>query len=231
MTLVTNDLTLLYDIKQSRKQSLADLEDWRAYCGITDAIMDDARGTQLLAMAARRIKSMTNRSNIDGIINKEKLGRSDGSKRDFYTLFKPILHAPLDRGGEITRSSAAVQVFTLNRNSDSFVRLDHSTYGINGESGHIWFKQAYVPAPGLDVFCSYFYDNELLIQAQMALAASWAFGQLAPTENRDGRPQRYMAEFEKLMQNFVGEDHAFFATKSEQQRDRGFVSRSYVEQT
>jgi hypothetical protein len=227
---VGNTLTLSYDIKAGRRESLADIEDFRAYCGLTDNIMDDSRVGKLLSMAYRRIRALT-AGNIDGTANKEKLGRSDGRKRDYYTLFKPVLHTRLDVGGEVTKAPMSIRVYTHDRhNSEAYTLVDHSSFSFNGETGHVIFKPTDVPHAGLDIYVSYFYDNTLFIQAQMALAASWAFAQLSPTENRDSRPAHYMKEFETIMHQFVGEDHAYFATRSEQQREQQDVSRSYVEQ-
>lgn len=216
---VSTSLTLVYNIKEGRRRTLASIEDFRHFTGLNDDLMNDARISTLLELANRRIRAMTGRT-INGTVNKELLGRADGVCRDYFLMFKPVLNTQAEAGGEVTKSPADIKVYTLDQlNDDGFTLLHPSTYLFNGESGHIMFKKDSLPQSGLDIYCSYYYDTELLKQAEMSLAASWAFGQMAPTENRDNRPTRYKAEFDELMQNYVGEDHYFTATSSAESKD------------
>lgn len=220
MTSVTATLTIAYDIRAVRKRTLSSIEDLRAFTGINPDVMDDGRVSALLDLANRRIRAMTGRSNINGIANKELLGRSDGFSRNYFLMFKPVLHTLVEQGGETTKNPADVKVYTLNPvNDDTFTVVDPSTYLFNGDSGHLVFKKDSIPKGGLDIYVSYFYDTELLKQAEMCLAASWAFGQMVPTENRDNRPTRYKMEFDEIMQRYVGEDHYFTATDSAEDKD------------
>lgn len=221
-------LVLAYNISSVRTKTLANLEEFRAFTGLPDTLINDARLNSLLELAHRRIRAMTGRSSIDGLVNKELLGRSDGNKRDYFLICKPVLHTLAEAGGAATKNAADIKLFSLTADEDDFFTLiPHTEYTFNGETGHVRFNAADIPDAGLDLYVSYYYDTELLRQAEMCLAASWAFGQMAPTENRDGRPTRYKAEFDEIMEGYVGEDHSFLSTQSEEEKEGTRGAQSY----
>lgn len=192
----------------------ATIRDVREYTGLAVTQKSDNDIRSAIEFASLDIMS-NSRKAFTGVINKERVGISDGFQRRFNVLYFPILDKIEPSGGVATLDPTKVKVELLGQNDDTFALVPTADYEINGNEGLIFFKNGKVPTVGKEIYVSYKHSLFFLRKLEILKTAVILLNSM---NVKDGRLERAENEFKEQYGKYLGSESAFFTIRRTEDR-------------
>lgn len=174
----------------------------RALTGITSSEVPDGRIADAIEYAWRTIRARCGR-HLDGLIDKEFLGVSDGVKYRYKTHFYPILDKVEEASGAVTNDTTKVSIFTVDTaEPETYTTVATTEYLLHGEEGMVIFKSTDIPSSGLELYISYKYAPDAIRELETLLAAYHIYFALP---NGTDQAKRYYELYEQAYSHYLTE--------------------------
>ena len=147
----------------------------RSLTGITAAEKQDRDIAMAIEYAWREIRAKAGHT-LDGLIDKEFLGKSDGKRYKYRSRFYPVLDEVIEAGGVATNGTTKIQIYTVDTATpETFTSVATTSYLLHGEDGLILFKSTTIPNAGLEIYVSYKYSPDANHHVETLLAAYYVY--------------------------------------------------------
>lgn len=164
----------------------------RSVTGITTAERQDRDIAMAIEYAWREIRAKAGQT-LDGLIDKEFMGVSDGKRFKYNVRFYPVLDKVQEAGGVTTNDATKIEVYTVDTATpETYTAVSTSAYLLHGENGLVIFKADNIPNKGLEIYVSYKYSPDAIRHCETLLAAYYVYQSMA---NSSEKAMEYLSRF------------------------------------
>lgn len=169
----------------------------RALTGIQTNEKQDRDIAMAIEWAWRELRRKA-RETFDGLIDKELLGTSDGSRYKYRIRFFPVLDKVEEAGGVTTNDTSKITIYTVDTSiPETYTAVASTDYLLHGDEGLIIFKSNKIPNAALEIYVSYKHDPHIIRHCETLLASYYIYDSMP---NSGTKAMEYLARFEREFQ-------------------------------